>query len=204
MSASKSRSKTLSSGEPPPGLFFTVSAPSGTGKTTVVKRLLKDHPEIGRSVSYTTREPRAGEKEGVDYYFTDEKTFREMKDRGRFFEWEEVHGACYGTPKEPLLKRRQEGKDTVLDIDTRGALNLKRQFPDTYCIFLVPPSLKVLEERLRSRMTEGETSLKRRLENARQEMGEKNRFDCVIINDDLERAYEEVKRIILQHRDSTR
>lgn len=178
------------------GRFFVISAPSGTGKTTLVSRLLREMPDLGRSVSWTTRPPRAGEKEGIDYHFIDEKTFREMAHEDRFFEWEEVHGFFYGTPKEPLLERRKKGKDTVLDIDTRGALNLKQAFPESCLIFLLPPSLAVLEERLRSRRTEEEVSLKRRMENARREIAEKDKFDYVIINDDLDRAYREVKKII--------
>lgn len=119
-----------------------------------------------------------------------------MVEQGLFFEWEEVHGAFYGTPKGPILKRRDEGLDTILDIDTRGALNLKKTYPDSRLIFLMPPSIEALEQRLRCRKTEGEVSLKRRMENARREMGEKDRFDYVIINDDLDRAYNELRKII--------
>jgi guanylate kinase len=176
--------------------LFAISAPSGTGKTTLVKRLLQEAPDLGRSVSCTTRSPRAGEEDGRDYHFIDEKTFREMERQNRFFEWEEVHGAFYGTPRETLVKRRQEGKDTILDIDTRGALNLKKEFPDSCLIFLLPPSLSALEERLRNRKTEEEVSFKRRMENARREIAEKDKFDYVIINDDVNRAYEEMRRII--------
>lgn len=177
-----------------------MSAPSGTGKTTLVKRLLKDNPDIEHSISCTTRKPRAGEQDGIDYRFLDEDTFRGMIRQDEFFEWEEVHGSLYGTPKEPLLTWRAQGKDAVLDIDIRGALNFKSKYPDTFTIFLVPPSLEVLEQRLKSRMTEGEASLKRRLDNARREIQEKDKFDCVIINKDLDRAYEEVKQAILQKR----
>lgn len=178
------------------GLFFVVSAPSGTGKTTLVNRLLAEFPEIRRSVSCTTRPPRHGEKEGVDYYFIDDGKFREMVVQGLFFEWEEVHGAFYGTPKAPIIKRRDDGLDTILDIDTRGALNLKRAYPDSRLIFLMPPSIEVLEQRLRRRKTEEEVSLKRRMENARREMIEKDKFDYVIINDELDRAYQELRNII--------
>lgn len=180
------------------GRFFVISAPSGTGKTTIVQRLLKEFPDLHRSISCTTRAKRPGEKNGQDYLFVDENSFREMVNCGDFFEWEEVHGALYGTPKGALLKAREGGGDTVLDIDTRGALNLKKSFPDSCLIFLLPPSLQVLEERLRSRQTEEAVSMKRRLENARREMGEKKNFNYVIINDDLNRAYEEVRDIILR------
>lgn len=182
------------------GRFFTLSAPSGTGKTTLVKRLLDEFPEIGRSISCTTRPPRAGEKDGRDYHFVDQKKFQQMVEESRFFEWEEVHGSFYGTPKEHLIGRRREGRDTILDIDTRGALAIKREFPDSCLIFLMPPSLTALEERLRVRRTEGEGSLKRRLEDARREIAEKDKFDYVIINDDLDRAFEELRRVILRER----
>lgn len=184
------------------GRFFVVSAPSGTGKTTMVRRVLGEFPDLGRSISYTTRPPRVGERDGFDYYFVDEKSFREMVHGGRFFEWEEVHGALYGTPREPLTRRREEGKDTILDIDTRGALNLKESFPDSFLIFLSPPSLIALEERLRKRRTEEEGSLRRRLEDARREMEEKDRFDYVIMNDNLDLAYEKLKEIIRRERSS--
>jgi guanylate kinase len=157
-------------------------------------------PDLERSVSWTTRPPRPGEKEGVDYRFIDEKTFREMVREDRFFEWEEVHGSFYGTPREPLLQRRREGKDTVFDIDTRGALNLKQAFPESCLVFLLPPSLAVLEERLRRRRTEEEVSLKRRMENARREIAEKDKFDYVIINDDLDRAYEKLREIVFKEK----
>lgn len=158
-------------------------------------------PTLGRSVSCTTRPPRAGEKDGVDYHFIDEAAFRRMVQEDRFFEWEEVHGSLYGTPKDLLLKRRREGKDTVLDIDTRGALNLKKAFPDSCLIFLLPPSLTALEERLRRRRTEEEVSLKRRMENARREIAEKDKFDYIVINDDLDRAYDEVWKTILREKE---
>ncbi len=119
-----------------------------------------------------------------------------MVNQGEFFEWEEVHGDFYGTPKGPLILRREQGKDTILDIDMRGALNLKRAYPDSHLIFLLPPSLEALEKRLRSRKTEGEAALQRRLENARREIAEKDNFDYVIMNDDIDRAYNELRRII--------
>ncbi len=123
-----------------------------------------------------------------------------MIDRDLFFEWEEVHGFLYGTPKEPLLRRRDGGMDTILDIDVRGALTLKKAFPDSCLIFLMPPTIEVLEERLRRRRTEGESSLRKRLENARREMGEKEKFNYVIINDEIERALGELRKIVRQER----
>jgi len=182
------------------GRFFVLSAPSGTGKTTLLNRLLADFPDLGISVSCTTRKPRSGEREGIDYRFVNEKTFQDRVARGEFFEWEEVHGSFYGTPKAPIVERRAKGLDTIFDLDTRGALNFKLAYPESRILFIAPPSLEVLEQRLRHRQTEAEESLQRRLENARREISEKDRFDYVIINDNLDRAYKELKGIFLKNR----
>ncbi|QQR79781.1 MAG: guanylate kinase [Deltaproteobacteria bacterium] len=179
------------------GRFFVLSAPSGAGKTTLVNRLLKDIPHVECSISCTTRKPRQGEVDGVDYYFISTEKFQTMIGLGEFFEYEEVHGYFYGTPKGPLMERRQQGQDTILDLDTRGALSVKKSFPDSLTIFLMPPSLEVLEERLRKRQTENEASLQRRLKDAQDQLLEKEKFDRVVINDKIDRAYEEVKNIIL-------
>ncbi len=181
------------------GRLFVLSAPSGAGKTTLVNRLLKDVPQIECSVSCTTRKPRAGEKEGVEYYFVNPEKFEEMKQSGEFFEYEKVHGYFYGTPKAPLMERRNKGFNTVLDVDTRGALSVKKAFPDSLTIFLMPPSIEVLEARLRNRQTENEESLQRRLQDAKDQLLEKDKFDYVVINDDIERAYQEVLNILLNN-----
>jgi guanylate kinase len=183
-----------------PGRIFVVSAPSGAGKTTLLNRLLAEFPDIARSVSCTTRPPRTGEKEGVDYLFVSEERFREMVKSDQFFEWEEVHSYFYGTPKGPLGDRRRKGLDTVLDIDTRGAMSVRRAYPDACLIFLMPPSIEALESRLKARQTEAPKALKTRLDNARREMAEKDRFDYVIINDDIDRAYQELRDVIDQVR----
>ncbi len=133
----------------------------------------------------------------------EESRFRDMVREGAFFEWEEMHGRYYGTPKEPLLRRRDAGLDTVFDIDVRGAMNLKKAYPDTCSIFIIPPSLGVLEERLRRRRSEDEAAMARRLADARREMEEQDHFDYVIINDDLERAYGELKSVIEKERKKT-
>ena len=183
-----------------PGRIFVVSAPSGAGKTTLLNRLLADFPDLRRSVSCTTRPPRAGERDGVDYTFIDEKTFQKMIDENLFFEWEEVHSYRYGTPKAQLIETRNQGLDTILDIDTRGAMTLRKAFSDAVLIFLMPPSIETLEVRLKGRQTEAEEALKRRLENARQEMAEKDKFDYIIVNDDKERAYQDLRSVIDQVR----
>lgn len=182
------------------GRFFVISAASGTGKTTLVKRLLQEVPGLKLSVSYTTRPRRPGETEGFDYRFIDRDTFQEMVKRQDFFEWEEVHGSCYGTPKDPLMESRRKGIDTLFDVDTRGAQNIKKKFPDSVLIFLLPPSVEVLSERLKQRHTEDAQALKRRIEEGKQQIAEKGRFDYNVVNDDVDRAFNELKGIVLSQR----
>lgn len=182
------------------GKFFVISAPSGTGKTTVVKRILKEVPDCVRSVSMTTRKRRQDEQEGIDYRFVDPETFRKKIDEGDFFEWEEVHGHLYGTPRSLLEEARLQGKSVILDIDVRGALSVKRAYPDSCLIFLKPPSKEVLERRLKGRKTEQEEALRARLKAAERELEEQKNFDYVIINDDLEKAIGEVRKLIEEKR----
>ncbi len=147
------------------------------------------------SVSYTTRPPRAGEVEGQDYHFISDADFRDKIERGELLEWEEVHGFLYGTPRGEL-----EGPagDLLFDVDTQGALHLRELYPHTTLIFIQPPSLEVLEQRLRRRGTEDPEELKLRLDRFRTEMAEKDKFDYVIINDEVDRAVEELQQIIVQ------
>ena len=180
-----------------PGKLFVISAPSGTGKTTIVRRILQKFPQCIRSISATTRKPRPAERDGIDYHFLSEAEFRRKIAAGEFFEWEEVHGALYGTPKSSIEVARHGDKDLILDIDTRGALSIQKAYGKASClIFLKPPAQEILEQRLRQRRTEEETSLKKRLEAAQRELAEQNKFDYVIINDDLERAVQEVAAVI--------
>lgn len=181
-------------------MLFVISAPSGTGKTTLVKRLLKEVPRLRLSVSTTTRPPRKGEEEGVDYHFVSLKEFQERRQKGEFIESAEVHGACYGTSQKLLERDEAEGHDTLLDIDTQGALTLKKKLPQAVLIFLMPPSFSDLEERLKKRGTEGESDLKRRLAKAQSEIAEKDHYDYVIINDRLEEAYKALKGLIEEKR----
>ncbi len=182
------------------GKFFVISAASGTGKTTLTRRLLQEVPNLVLSVSYTTRPKRPGEVDGVDYHFVSESGFKKMVQARAFFEWEEVHGAHYGTPKAPLLENQRRGLDTIFDIDTRGALNVKKHFPDSCLIFLLPPSFDVLVERLTKRHTEDPATLKRRIEEGKRQIAEQDKFDYTIINDDFDRAFTELKGIILSKR----
>ena len=178
------------------GLLIVISAPSGTGKTTLVHMLLKEFPNMEFSVSYTTRKPRPGEVNGKDYFFVDRKTFEKMVEEGDFLEWAEVYGNLYGTSKTQVLKALHEGKDVLLDIDTQGALQVKKNFPEAVLIFILPPSLKELERRLRSRGTDDEETIEKRLKIARKEIERAPLYDYIVINDFLEKAFEQLKSIV--------
>lgn len=171
------------------GVALVICAPSGTGKTTLVRRLEKEFPRFAVSVSCTTRPPREGEVDGVDYAFIGRETFTELRDAGYFAEWAEVHGNFYGTPLKATRDLLSAGRDVLFDIDVQGAAQLRRTLPDALFVFLLPPSRAELEKRLRSRGTESGETLRRRLENARTELAQANWFNVWIINDDLERAY---------------
>ncbi len=170
------------------------SAPSGAGKTTLVHRLMKQVQGLAFSVSATSRLPRKGEKNGVDYYFLTPGEFKKKIDEDAFIEWEEVYqGQYYGTLKSEVERLRNEGKTVVFDVDVLGGINIKKIFgDDALAIFVKPPSLEVLKERLLKRSTEDEESLKKRLERAKKELEYESGFDKVIVNDDLEKAVNEV------------
>ena len=179
------------------GLLIVISAPSGTGKTTLTHMLLKEFPNMEFSVSYTTRKPRPGEVNGKDYFFVDRETFERMIEEGDFLEWAEVYGNLYGTSKSQVIKALNEGKDILLDIDTQGALQVKRNFPEAVLIFILPPSFKELERRLRSRGTDDEETIERRLKIARVEVERAPLYDYIVVNDRLEKAYEKLKSIVI-------
>lgn len=168
-----------------------VAGPSGAGKGTLIRELLQRYPSVWLSVSSTTRNPRPGEKEGVHYNFLDEESFRDLAERGAFLEWAEVHGNLYGTPLEDVEKIISRGKDVFLEIDVKGARQVISRKPEAVTIFVVPPSERILEERLRGRGTEDEGELERRLQNALEESKEQEDYDYVVINDDLNRAVRE-------------
>jgi len=178
------------------GLLIVISAPSGTGKTTLVHMLLKEFPDLEFSVSYTTRPPRPGEVDGKDYHFVDRKTFERMIEEGDFLEWAEVYGNLYGTSRTQVLRALNEGRDVILDIDTQGALQVKKNFPEAVLIFILPPSLKELERRLRSRGTDDEETIERRLKIAKEEIRRAPLYDYIVVNDVLEVAYENLRSII--------
>ncbi|RMG71001.1 MAG: guanylate kinase, partial [Nitrospirae bacterium] len=179
---------------------FIVSAPSGAGKTTLCRMLTQRLKAIEHSVSYTTRKPRPGEVDGRDYYFVDEKHFMELVHKGEFIEWAEVHGNLYGTSKTKLTERIQKGIDVILDIDTQGARQIREKEIDATFVFVLPPSMEVLRERLQNRRSDSEEVIRRRLAKAVEEIADYKYYDYVIINDKLDEAFEELKAIVLSRR----
>jgi guanylate kinase len=170
------------------GALFIVSAPSGAGKTTLVKMLMEHDPVIRHSISYTTRQPRPAEQNGRDYHFIDIQTFLAMRERGDFLEWAEVHGNFYGTSRNWLLDEMRAGRDTLLEIDWQGAQQVRTFMPNAVSIFIVPPSTQELERRLRGRGQDSEEVIQRRVAAALGELRHVDEFDFVIINNDLQEA----------------
>ncbi len=173
-----------------------VAGPSGVGKGTVVQRVLQRVPDLRLSVSATTRPPRVGERDGVDYRFLNEEAFERLARAGGFLEQAEVFGHRYGTPRRWVEERLEAGEDVILEIDVQGAEQVRGTIPEAVLVFLDAPSSEELERRLRSRGTEDEVSLSRRLATAERERGQRERFDHVVVNDDLERASAQVAAII--------
>lgn len=182
------------------GLLFVLSAPSGAGKTTICKEILDFFKDIRQSISYTTRAPRSGEQNGRDYHFVPRERFQEMIDTGAFVEWAEVYGNRYGTARADLEALRAAGYDVILDVDTQGAANLLRRFPSAISVFVLPPSLEALAERLQARGTERGPALDERLAKARSVIPEVERYGYVIVNDDFARAVTELRSIIVAER----
>lgn len=178
------------------GLLILISGPSGTGKGTVCDLLRQKHPEISYSISATTRQPRPGEQDGVNYYFYTKEKFQEMIDQGQLLEWAEVYGNFYGTPKQKVLDRLEAGEDILLEIDTQGALNVMKVMPEGLFIFLLPPSLEELAARLKGRGTETEESLHRRLGAAVDEIKLATKYRYVVVNDKVDDAQETIANII--------
>jgi guanylate kinase len=170
------------------GILFILSAPSGAGKTTLSRHILGRIPDLNLSISYTTRTPRPGEIDGKDYHFIDEARFVQLRAEGAFAEWAQVHGFLYGTARAPLDDALSYGRDFLLDIDVQGAQQLKAAYPEAVSVFVLPPSWGELENRLRSRGTDREEVIARRLQRAREETQELGSYDYLIVNDHVERA----------------
>ncbi len=180
------------------GKLLVISAPSGCGKTTLCKKLLEDDLELVRSISATTRPPRSGEKNGVDYHFVSEKKFKHMAERGAFLEHERNFGYFYGTPKKAIENDLKKGRSILLSVDVKGAMRIKKIYPvGSVLIFILPPSITALKKRLLSRRSDGEDAISTRLNLAKKEIGYKDRYDYSIVNDRLDTAYRKLKNIIL-------
>jgi guanylate kinase len=187
------------------GLLFVVSAPSGAGKTSLCRAVTSEVENLRHSISYTTRDPRPGEIDGRDYYFVRQERFREMIAAGDFAEWAEVHSNFYGTSRRVLDGMRHEGIDVILDIDTQGAKQIQEKYHNrAIFIFIMPPSMEILEERLRNRKSDREDEIRRRLQRARDEMRDYTLYDYVIVNRDFERALVEIRSVIIAERRRTR
>jgi len=180
-----------------PGLLIVISGPSGAGKGTLCKMLREAMPELEYSVSVTTRAPRIGEVEGVNYYYVDKATFERMIENDELLEWAKVYDNYYGTPKKKVLEHIKQGKDIILEIDIQGAMNIKKQYPQGVFIFIVPPSIKELEERITKRGTDSAETIRKRLSCASEELSYVSEYDYVIVNDTLENAIEKLKAVII-------
>ena len=181
-------------------MVFIISAPSGSGKSTLVKMLLESLEGLDFSISYTTRPPRRGEKDGENYHFVSREEFLAMRDGGRLLEWAEVFGNFYGTASAALEQAQKRGHDLVLDIDVQGAAQLKKQLPEAVSVFILPPSRSELEKRLRSRSLDDEAVIMRRLRDASREIRNYSAYDYILVNDRLDRSAEELKSILLAER----
>jgi len=182
----------------PPGILLILSAPSGAGKTTLARRLMKDLPDAHFSVSVTTRNPRGAEKQGIDYEFVDVDTFQRRIEQNAFVEWAEVHGNFYGSPQASVDIARKTGCVSFFDIDVQGGQSIKRKHPDAVSVFILPPSMDELARRLRARGTDHDDTIRRRLLGARSEMDRgASTYDYVLINDDFDRALSELRSVVV-------
>jgi guanylate kinase len=181
-------------------LLLILSAPSGTGKTTLARRLCAAHAGAMFSVSVTTRAPRGQERDGVDYRFVDDAAFERMVREGAFLEWAEVHGHRYGTPRAVVEEAQRRGVLALFDIDVQGGESIRRQYPEAVRVLVLPPSLRALEERLRSRKTDDESTIRRRMEAARREIERARSYEYWVVNDDLERAFGDLEAIVRAER----
>jgi guanylate kinase len=182
---------------------YIVSAPSGSGKTTLLQNLLRTFQDLKFSVSHTTRQPRAGEQDGVHYFFTDKEKFRRMIDRGEFLEWAEYYGQLYGTSRAFVEDQVAAGVDVILDIDVQGARQVKTRIPEAISVFILPPSFSELERRLRSRRLESDEAIHRRLEIAKSEIPYYRDYNYIVVNDILENSVQTLEAIVRAERASS-
>ena len=182
------------------GLLYIVSAPSGAGKTTLLKRVMQYFPDIRFSISYTTRPPRSGERDGEDYHFISPQQFQQMVEKEAFAEWAEVLGNRYGTALDSIRESRSQGVDLILDIDSQGARQIEERFNGGVFIFILPPSLDVLKQRLKARKVDRQQVIQFRVAQARNEMKQARWYDYIIVNDRIEEATEQLKSIIIAER----
>lgn len=180
----------------PSAKLIVISAPSGCGKTTIARELLRRHPETQFSVSATTRPKRPQEVYGKDYFFLTKEEFQQKITHDELVEWEQLYDYCYGTLKSEVEKTLRDGKSMLFDVDVKGALSIKKKYPEAVLIFIKPPSMDTLRERLSKRKTESAESLKKRLERVPMELEQEKFFDYSVVNDDVTRAVEEVERIV--------
>ncbi len=180
------------------GNLFIITAASGAGKTSLVKALTHEVKNLGVSVSYTTRKPRVGEKNGVDYFFVKPEVFDQMIKKDAFLETANAHGELYGTAKQAVTKSLEIGQDLILEIDYQGAFHIKKIFKRVISIFILPPSMQILEERLNYRGKDSKENIQKRLSVAKHEMSHLDKFDYVIINEDFKKAVADLKSIIVK------
>lgn len=176
--------------------LFVISGSSGVGKGTVLRGFLERNPEFMLSISCTTRAPRPNETDGVNYFFITKEEFQDCVEKDKFLEWAEFAGNCYGTKKKYINQCLEEGKDIILEIETKGAMQVKKQMPEAVLIFICPPSYETLENRLRGRHTEDEATIKRRLEEVKKELKAAESFDYRIVNDDLDTVIKTLEDVI--------
>jgi guanylate kinase len=208
-SATTTSSPVSASGQPRSstdrrGILFIISAPSGTGKTTLCKQLTANLPGLWHSVSYTTRKPRPGEEHGREYYFIEEQTFQEMIARNEFVEWARVYGHLYGTPWKSLTEKIDQGVDVLLEIDVQGAMQVKKRFEDSVSIFILPPSMTVLRSRLQTRASDSPEEIQRRMHKVKEEVWSYREYSYIVRNEDLGRSLRDLESIFWSERLKTK
>jgi len=186
------------------GILFIISAPSGTGKTTLCKQLTTNLPDLWHSISYTTRQARLGEEHGREYYFIDEQPFQEMIDRNEFVEWARVYGNLYGTPWKSLTEKIDQGIDVLLEIDVQGAMQVRKRFEDSVSIFILPPSMAVLRSRLQIRASDSPEEIQRRLHKVKEEVWSYREYAYIVRNDDISRSLRDLESIFWSERLKTK